>query len=533
MNNSRLLRGLAPSAILLFLAAGLCQVVGCSGSQQSEPAEGAGQGRSARASSPPEDRAEQTAVPTTPPAVKDKKDKYEPLFVDWPQPQLTLLITGRQHGYIEPCGCTGLENMKGGLSRRHTLLGRLVERGWRPVAIDVGNQVRRIGRQAEIKYQTTIDGLKKIGYQGIGYGPDDLRLAGTELYLATLGDGKPAPLVCANASVLGQTPSLRTFRVGEKKIGITSILGAAQQKVIASKDIELSSPDEALARVVPKLQAEQCDLLILLAHASLEESKRLAKKFPHFDIVVTAGGATGPPRQPEKIAGTGTTLLQVGEKGMYAGVVGVYDDPDQKLRYQRVPLDGRFADSKPMIALLASYQAQLEALGLEGLTIRPLPHPSGHGFAGTESCAECHTEAYKVWKNTPHAHATDSLVHPRERDMPRHFDPECLSCHVTGWNPREYFPYKTGYLGLESTPKLHNVGCENCHGPGAEHVAAENGDVDLSEEQIETLRQQLRLPLESAERNCLLCHDLDNSPDFHVKGAFRRYWRKVKHKGMD
>ena len=48
-----------------------------------------------------------------------------PIFVDWPKPQFTLLITGGQYGYIEPCGCAGLENQKGGLSRRHSLIERL------------------------------------------------------------------------------------------------------------------------------------------------------------------------------------------------------------------------------------------------------------------------------------------------------------------------------------------------------------------------------------------------------------------------
>ena len=51
-----------------------------------------------------------------------------------------------------------------------------------------------------------------------------------------------------------------------------------------------------------------------------------------------------------------------------------------------------------------------------------------------------------MFEKTPHYHATDTLV---KLDPPRHFDPECLSCHVTGWNPQEYFPYATGYMSLE------------------------------------------------------------------------------------
>ena len=31
----------------------------------------------------------------------------EALFVDWPKPEWALMITGRQRGYLEPCGCAG------------------------------------------------------------------------------------------------------------------------------------------------------------------------------------------------------------------------------------------------------------------------------------------------------------------------------------------------------------------------------------------------------------------------------------------
>ena len=50
-----------------------------------------------------------------------------PIFLDmpgktpWPTPKLALVITGKQEGYLEPCGCAGMERMKGGMSRRYTL----------------------------------------------------------------------------------------------------------------------------------------------------------------------------------------------------------------------------------------------------------------------------------------------------------------------------------------------------------------------------------------------------------------------------
>jgi hypothetical protein len=462
----------------------------------------------------------------------------EPLFTGWPKPLLALFITGRQNGYIEPCGCTGLANQKGGLSRRHTLQKQLIEQGWPLVAIDVGNQVHRFGRQPEIKFQITVEGLKTMGYRAVALGPDDLRLSVGELVAATTGsDEMPSPFVCANAAVLDPdlTPRHHVITAGGKKIGVTAVLGEDERKKITSDEIILKSAADGLSDVWPKLEAQQCDLYVLLAHASIDESKELAKKFPHFDVVVTAGGAGEPTLAPEPIEGCKSVLVQVGTKGMYVGVLGVFDDANQRLRYQRVPLDDRFADSADMLALLASYQDQLKEIGLDGLGLRPIPHPSGRTFVGSETCGECHTKAMAVWEKTPHAHATDSIAHPTERsEIQRHFDPECLSCHVTGWNAQKYFPYTSGYLGLSQTPKMRHNGCENCHGPGSAHVAAETGDVDASAAELKKLRESMRLTLEQAKTNtCMECHDLDNSPDFHKPGAWEKYWDKVKHYGKD
>jgi len=97
--------------------------------------------------------------------------EHEQLFRNWPKPKVALLITGRQDGFLEPCGCSGLENQKGGMARRASLLNDLTKnRKWPVVPIDAGNQVRRFGRQSEIKFQFTVDGLKGMKYRAIALG---------------------------------------------------------------------------------------------------------------------------------------------------------------------------------------------------------------------------------------------------------------------------------------------------------------------------------------------------------------------------
>jgi hypothetical protein len=249
----------------------------------------------------------------------------------------------------------------------------------------------------------------------------------------------------------------------------------------------------------------------------------LARRFPHFDVVVTADGPPVPPAEPAWGDGNKTLLVQVGEKVKDAVVLGWFDQPGRQLRYQRVPLDSRFAPSSAMKARMAEYQDALRQLGLEGLGVRPVPHPrraSQGDFVGAEKCGDCHEAQYATWKKSRHAQATRTLV---GLDPPRQFDPECLACHVTGWHAQACFPYESGYLGLQSTPKLAGVGCEDCHGPGGAHAAAEIG-ADKARQQAQ--QAAIRLTQADAKRRvCVRCHDASNSPDFD----FDAYWPDVAH----
>ncbi len=478
------------------------------------------------------------------PAKGDAADLVPPKeskFAEWPKPAVALVLTGQQLGYIEPCGCTGLENQKGGLARRHTLIRQLAdERGWPVVPLDVGSQVKRFGKQQEIKFAHTVQGLRTIGYRATTLGEGDLRLTPGELLAAMAGaDGTASDFVSANVAVLGRELQPRSVLIekGGKRIGVTAVLGAKFEEGLRGDELIHQPPLDALKKVAEELTSQKCDVLVLLAHASLDEARKVAEQVPIFDLVVASGETSLPSNELETVAGTKTRLLQVGLKAMYVGVVGVFDDPQNRIRYESVPLDARFADSPEMLKLLADYQEHLKDYGLDGLGVKPQPHPSGRRFVGSEACGECHTKAFEKWKSTTHATATDSLVTPPNSrgSIPRHYDPECLSCHVTGWEPQQFYPYESGYLSLEKTPRLKHNGCENCHGPGSAHVAAENGEGKPSPDTIARLRSAMKLPLAGgeAERKCIECHDVDNSPDFHKTGAFEKYWKEIEHLGKD
>ena len=187
-----------------------------------------------------------------------------------------------------------------------------------------------------------------------------------------------------------------------------------------------------------------------------------------------------------------------------------------------------------MQQLMVAYQGQLEQLGFEGLGLRPKTHPratkpgdAAGQFVGSAKCGECHKTALAIWSKSKHAQATASLATVAP---PRLYDPECLSCHVTGWSPQEFLPYSSGFASTSETPLLEGNGCENCHGPGAAHVAAEAGK-DL------VVRSQscaaMRLTKATVELNlCIKCHDGDNDPHFEHDRLFESYWQKIEHKGM-
>ena len=267
---------------------------------------------------------------------------------------------------------------------------------------------------------------------------------------------------------------------------------------------------------------------MLLSHGTLAEGKALAKKFPEFAVVFSAGGDEEPEfNNPQKIGKT--LFVQVGQKGKFTGVLGFFpNDAQSRLRFELVKLTPeRFQDSAPMIEHMRLYQDLLKGEQLAE-NEPPIKHPSGSKFVGSKVCGECHAKAYDVWKESGHAQAYDSLIKGRpelkDRWVSRIYDPECLACHVTGWHAQDVLRYVSGFESKEKTPHLLDNGCENCHGPGSKHIQL------IDDGEKEAARKVVRLTIEEAKKTqCYSCHDLDNSPKF----KFDSYWEKIKHKGLE
>jgi predicted CXXCH cytochrome family protein len=91
-------------------------------------------------------------------------------------------------------------------------------------------------------------------------------------------------------------------------------------------------------------------------------------------------------------------------------------------------------------------------------------------YVGVDFCIECHTEQHSLWITTIHSTAFDTLIEEGEGD-----NDLCFPCHSVGYGQ------PSGFVDLETTPHLADIQCENCHGPGSNHVAdPENAHLDVN-----------------------------------------------------
>ncbi len=476
----------------------------------------------------------------------------EPLLADWKSPAAVLLLTGEQHGYLEPCGCS--IHQLGGMARRADLVRILTEeRQWAVSGLDVGGTPKRNRRQDQIKYLALFEAFKKLNYGVAAVGLEELKLGADFLLQQMVSDPEEARktvgLLGANVALYdppvdGWPLASRIVQVGAIKVGVTAVVGASLRDQVAPvgamSNITIRNPEDVLPAAITALKAEQPHFLVLLSHGSPEEAKALAEKFPEFQIVLTAGGPEEADKTPVVVGKT--WVLQAGHKGKRVGVLGYFpDNAEQPFRYDLVALDDqRFQNHPAMRELMKTYQQQLldEAIATsEELLIK---HPSGHSFVGAEKCGECHTKAFAEWKKTPHAKAFQSLISGRAGDVDpiaRIHDPECLACHVTGWEPQQMLRYDSGYFSQERTPHLLNQQCENCHGPGSHHVSLQerfaNDAASVTDAELQAGRTSVRQTLEAARNGgCAKCHDSDNDPHF-TPDAFDKYWKQIAHPWRD
>ena len=241
-----------------------------------------------------------------------------------------------------------------------------------------------------IKLRKTYEALcKQMGYEVIGLGPDDLKLPAIDLaqMLANVGE---QPFTCANVKLMnGMNSTSRVIERGGKRIGVTMIVGDEHLDGVKQQFVDTVPVAQGLATAVQELNAAKCDMKVLIAFTEVKTCRQLAKDFPVFDLLVTAGGAGDPTLEPELIQAAPnrqTPMIQVGVKGMHVGLVGYFENNGQpKIEYERVELDHRYKDSEAIKTIFKSYQDELKTLWDNGdlKDIIQRDHSTGLKFVGS------------------------------------------------------------------------------------------------------------------------------------------------------
>lgn len=485
-------------------------------------------------------------------------------FESWPaKPDVVLLITGQQHGYLSPCGCSVPQI--GGLERRYNLIQMMKKAGWSVVPIDLGDVPQTAGpaglpnQQGLTKYVYAMKAMKKMDYAGVGFGRHEATLGlFTSLGAYSLNDPQPPVLMSnlmdADSILPGMTkPWYYADTPGGVRVGVTAIMGPSKgdeirEQTRLSDKARFAVTGETLDNVLTQMTKGSVTLPILMYHGSLgatdKKTEACAAAYPQFPIVVCDSTYEEPELKPTLVptkAGTQTLMIQAGKKGKYVVVVGAWKTAKGfDFKYERVEIAPEFAtpDDKvadhPILKLMEEYTAHLrdnDFLGKYGQTKHPLQvmaevpglrTPGEAQYVGSEACKRCHEDAYGVWKKSGHSHAFDTLVKAKNPSN-RQFDPECIVCHTVG------FGYKTGYIDEKKTPKLKDVGCESCHGPASLHVRNPN-----NEEWQKRLNPWRHMPVSRDKQllaidiMCQKCHDMEN--DVHwTDGGFKKKWPKIEH----
>ena len=203
---------------------------------------------------------------------------------------LTLLISGEELGYLEPCGCA--EGQLGGFPRRDSMIQQLAVKGKTLVPVANGDLIDDASRQSELKAEIGFAALKEMGYVAYNIGERDLLLGIDRLI--SLQDTSGVPFLSANLfhreNRVFQPFVLHTVNLqgNQIQVAIIGILSQSFEIQVENAEVglRLEDPVVVLGDLVEQLDPT-ADYIVLLAHADLAESEGLAVTFPQIDVVVS------------------------------------------------------------------------------------------------------------------------------------------------------------------------------------------------------------------------------------------------------
>ena len=140
------------------------------------------------------------------------------------------------------------------------------------------------------------------------------------------------------------------------------------------------------------------------------------------------------------------------------------------------------------LVLLVSFIAVM------GISIDSFSSEQMAKYVGTDTCKMCHWKQFRSWAKSKMAKTFQESLNAEQRQ-----DPECISCHVTGYKK------PGGFENYKATSQMAGVQCEACHGAGSLYYTDQ-----IMRNKYASLQLGM---LEQNERVCVTCHN-EKSPTF-------------------
>ena len=399
--------------------------------------------------------------------------------------EFTIFLTGSELGAMKPCGCSG--GQLGGLDRRPAILDTVPEQ--KRLIIDTGLFVKSDSEQDLIKYNIIIEALQQLDYNLINLSEKDIEI------------GRNIGIVGIIESAFNVISSYEPLdmNIPAKFTKEFSLKGRTVLLTVAAFDPE-STPVEQIKELFALPSGAPTLNILILNHNDPGTIESISKEAPFVDCIVCPSESDEPIVISEP--NTRPLAFSVGRFGRYICGLKVTAPArlgrPLRLAFKAFPVDESLPKAESLVKLYGDYQQIVKDRNL--LEKHPrFTLPDDLQYVGSQSCKACHNDAYEKWNSRLHAKAYSTL-----EQVGSQFDPECVICHVVGMD------YESGFISPQKTGDLEGVGCENCHGPGSEHILSA-GATKFTE----------------PKSTCLDCHTPEQSGDY--AGNEDVFMEKIKH----
>jgi cytochrome c553 len=450
------------------------------------------------------------------------------------------VFTGSRQSELESCGCHQYQS--GGVDREAQLYENLRKTYPNLVAMDAGGWIRpMLAPHDRLKTDYLVKAMCNMRFEVFNITPFELAFGTT--YPTQLVQGKSGRLISANLLVVTRgeqgtsTAPRRLFapyailEIPRKdggrpvRVGVIGLTDPITMDEETLQRMELLGPQmpqyqlldmaQALKTYVPEVR-KQADYVIVLALMN----RYAVAQFPGIqgiDLFVTAYSV----QSLQKVTAiAGRTVINTGYMGRsYSQALITFDGENRPLGLSG-GLVGIAADapvSPSMTKLLDQYHKDTV-----NLVRRMAVAQEKSRFAGRTQCITCHNREYLHWTRTRHNFAYASLTIKNQ-----HYNPDCLPCHVTGYQEVD------GFVDVMQTGHLVSVQCEVCHGPARAHVKAltemTRPDASGQVKTVTSADSYPHLTTATTALLCLKCHNADHDPKFN----YERDFPLISHKNFD